>query len=313
MDEKKQFTFENGTVAYSIWYCDNIKIGHSLSKFKDFISQPTSSKNDVVRLHFGLKGAYHFSCKQLNKSFDLLPGHHNMMYSKGFDMIVHNKSLELETFAIQFPKDLFVRIIGESSDPLLHFAKHINQGKSVLFTEKWGSLNPAINSAIQEIIHCKYDGELKKIFLLSKSVELLVLTASGSSIDPAQKNERLKRSHAIHEKLMAVKDIINSQVTNPPNLSEIATMVGLSEFNLKQGFMDNFKTTVFGYLTDQRLNLARQTLLDTKKTTAELALQLGYAKTQYFNNAFKKKFGITPHSIKQLSNLDDRSAVQRSA
>jgi AraC-type DNA-binding domain-containing proteins len=55
---------------------------------------------------------------------------------------------------------------------------------------------------------------------------------------------------------------------------------------------------VFGYLSDQRLHLAKQYLRDTQKTAAEIALDLGYATPQHFNNAFKKRFGCTPHSIR---------------
>jgi AraC-like DNA-binding protein len=34
-------------------------------------------------------------------------------------------------------------------------------------------------------------------------------------------------------------------------------------------------------------------------TAAEVAQELGYATPQHFNNAFKKKFGITPFSVRK--------------
>ena len=39
-------------------------------------------------------------------------------------------------------------------------------------------------------------------------------------------------------------------------------------------------------------------LLDTRKTSAEIAYELGYSTPQHFNNAFKKKFGVTPNSVR---------------
>jgi AraC-like DNA-binding protein len=62
-----------------------------------------------------------------------------------------------------------------------------------------------------------------------------------------------------------------------------------------------FNNTVFGYLTEQRLQLAWQYLRDTEKTAAEISMDLGYSTPQHFNNAFKKKFGITPFSVKNRS------------
>ncbi len=74
--------------------------------------------------------------------------------------------------------------------------------------------------------------------------------------------------------------------------------MGLNEYKLKKGFKETFNNTIFGYLTDQRLQLAKQYLLDTQQTAAEISMQLGYATPQHFNNAFKKKFGITPFSVR---------------
>jgi AraC family transcriptional regulator, transcriptional activator of the genes for pyochelin and ferripyochelin receptors len=59
-----------------------------------------------------------------------------------------------------------------------------------------------------------------------------------------------------------------------------------------------FNHTVFGYLIEQRLLLARQYLRDTLKTAHEISSELGYATPQHFNNAFKKRFGITPALIR---------------
>ena len=85
----------------------------------------------------------------------------------------------------------------------------------------------------------------------------------------------------------------------PPNLSEIARTVGLNEYKLKRGFKEMFRMTVFGYLIEQRLLLARQTLLDTRKTAAEISYELGYCTPQHFNNAFKKRFGNTPEAFRK--------------
>ena len=72
----------------------------------------------------------------------------------------------------------------------------------------------------------------------------------------------------------------------------------MNEYKLKKGFKETFNNTIFGYLTDQRLQLAKQYLLDTQQTAAEISTQLGYATPQHFNNAFKKKFGVTPFSVR---------------
>lgn len=297
MEQKQQVKHEHGVMNFTRWNCDNILLGHSVSTFTDYVDFPASSPTDVIRLHFGMKGNYSFSYQQLNRSFDLIGSHHNIMWSNGFDMVMQNKTLEIETFGIQFPKDLFIQYTQHASDQLKRFTEDIVSGRSSLFSERWAAIDPGIDQVIQQIIHCRYEGDLKKLFLLSKSIELLVLSADAYRTSANQKETFIKSS-TDKEKIIAVRDLINERVSAPPNLSEIAKTVGLNEYKLKRGFKETFNTTVFGYLTEQRLHLAHRYLRDTQKTAAQIALELGYATPQHFNNAFKKKFGITPYSVR---------------
>jgi len=297
MEEKIERIFEKGKMNGTTWQFDNIKVGHAISSFRELTSFTSGNEDELVRLHFGLKGDYRFSHQQLGKSFDLIGGHHNIMYSKGFNMTVANKTLEIETFGVHFPRELFIQFTQNSHDALKRFTENIIEGKSVLLSENWGAIDSPIQQVIQQIIHCKYSGDLKKLFLLSKSIELLVLSADACTLSD-QKKDLFIKNKTDKEKIAAVRDLINARVNCPPNLSEIARTVGLNEYKLKRGFKETFNNTVFGYLTDQRLQLAHQYLRDTEKTAAEISMELGYATPQHFNNAFKKKFGITPYSVR---------------
>ena len=291
MEEKKTVTNEYSTTTSITWKCDDIVLGHGVSTFKELTSFSGSSQLDVVRMHFGMKGNYAFTYKQLDKTYDLIGGHHNIMYSKDFDITVYNKTLVLETFGVQFPAAQFIQFTQHANDSLKRFAEDILNGRNVMLAEQWGAIDSPIQQVLQQIIHCKYNDELKKLFLLSKSIELLVLCAE--SYDNKQQEQFIK-SKADKEKLIAVRDLINERVQDPPNLSQIARMVGLNEYKLKRGFKEVFNNTVFGYLADQRLHLARRYLQDTRKTAAEISFELGFATPQHFSNAFRKKFGITP-------------------
>ena len=297
MEEKTTRIFDQHTIQSVTWQFDGIRMGHALTTFKDFTHFTGHREDDMVRFHFGMKGNYSFHYKQLNQSFHLIGGHHNIMYTKGFDIEVYNRTLEIETFGIDFPKELFIQFTQQANEPLQRFAQHIVEGKNTLISEHWGAIDPAIQQVIQQVVHCKYSGDLKKLFLLSKSIELLVLCADAYQVAESKKQAFI-RNNTDKEKIIAVRDIINERLNDPPNLSQIAKMVGLNEYKLKRGFKEMFNTTVFGYLSDQRLHLAKQYLRDTQKTAAEIALDLGYATPQHFNNAFKKRFGCTPHSIR---------------
>jgi AraC-like DNA-binding protein len=268
-----------------------------LSSYQKLGKSATSNNTDLVRLHFGLKGNYEFSYKQLDKRFDLIGGHHNIMYSNGFDIEIENKTFEIETFGIQFSKELFIDFTQNANDQIKRFSENILLGKSNLLSQNWGAIDYSIEQVIRQIINCNYSTELKKMFLLSKSIELLVLSAESYSYFE-NKKEIFVKNKSDKEKIIAVRDLINENLNCPPNLNQIAKTIGLNEYKLKRGFKEVFKNTVFGYLTEQRLNLALQYLKDTQKTSSEIAYSLGYATPQHFSNAFKKKFGFAPNSVR---------------
>ncbi len=151
---EKTITTEQGTQTSIVWKCDGIVLGHAVNTFKELINFSGSSQLDVVRMHFGMKGNYAFSYKQLDKTYDLIGGHHNIMYSKDFDITVYNKTLVLETFGIQFPSALFVQYTQHANDSLKRFAEAILAGKNVMLAEQWGAIDSPIQQVLQQIIHC---------------------------------------------------------------------------------------------------------------------------------------------------------------
>jgi AraC family transcriptional activator of pyochelin receptor len=292
---------DTGTRDSLTWEFDGIRMGHAISKFHtltDFTA--TSAMTDVVRLHIGLKGNYSFRYRQLDTTFDLIGGHHNLLYSKDFEMTVYNRTLELETFGVQFPRETFLKFTANATDLLKRFSERIINGEPVILTDDWGAVDPAIHQVVDQIIHHRYTGDLQRLFLLSKSIELLVCCAeSCEQASKAQSQTQFLKSNTDKEKILAARDLVNARIDTPPSLTEIARTIGLNEYKLKRGFKETFHTTVFGYLTAQRLHLARRYLLDTQKTAAEIAFELGYSTPQHFNNAFKKHFGHTPQSVRK--------------
>lgn len=310
MENKQHLVTDAGTRDSLTWEFDGIRMGHAVSRFNALTSFSASSPNtDVVRLHVGLRGNYSFHYRQLDTDFHLIGGHHNILYSRDFDMTVENHTLELETFGVQFPRETFLRFTQNANDLLKRFSEHLLAGKSVVLSDQWGAVDPAIQQVIRQIVDNPYKGDLQQLFLLSKSIELLVLCAESCDLAMQHKPEFIKNP-ADKEKIIAVRDLINEKLDCPPNLSQIARTVGLNEYKLKRGFKEVFRTTVFGYLAEQRLLLARQYLQGTVKTAAEISAELGYSTPQHFNNAFKKRFGNTPSSIRPGRPHDDDAAAK---
>jgi AraC family transcriptional activator of pyochelin receptor len=225
----------------------------------------------------------------------VLGGHHNVLYANPFELEFVNNTPALETFGVRFTVARFVSYVDGSNDLLSRFCERLTGARGGVLFDRWPASTPAIDYTIAQLIGCRFQGQLKDLFVLSKSIELLVLAVEAGTMPPSKSSP----SRVDRDKLVAAREVVNARLKSPPTLSEVAESVGLNEYKLKRGFKAMFGTTVFAYLTDQRMELARRYLLDTDKQAAEIAFELGYATPQHFSHAFKKRFGVSPKLVRK--------------
>lgn len=278
------------------WELDDILISHNIIDYNLLEKQVTKNDSECVRLHFGLKGSYNFRCAQLNSLFSLSGHHNNIMYSDGLEIEVENKSKRIETFGINFNTDTFIKIGQNGNEQLKRFTDNVINKKDSILSNEWKISNIKIQHVINEIINCSYKNELRDLFLLSKSIELLVLQAE---LYEYQASNNYIKSKADKQKLIEAKELITTKIDNPPTIIELSELVGINEYKLKKGFKELFGTTIFGYTHSLRMSLAKKLLLGTEKTAQEIAYEAGYSSPQHFSKAFKNTFGVSPNSIRK--------------
>ncbi|MCR5791890.1 MAG: helix-turn-helix transcriptional regulator, partial [Lachnospiraceae bacterium] len=59
-------------------------------------------------------------------------------------------------------------------------------------------------------------------------------------------------------------------------------------------FKDKTGENFIEYLTDFKIEKAKEMIADQNKSMKEICLDIGYANPNYFSYIFKKKVGITP-------------------
>ena len=149
------------------------------------------------------------------------------------------------------------------------------------------------NMAVQQIINCPYRSTLKRLFLEGKALELISCSLA-QVVTPGdnQKNAQLQPNDM--ESAMEARNILISNLENPPSLLALAKQVGINKCKLNKGFKQIFGTSVFDYLRLHRLERARE-LLDSKKiSVGEAATLVGYSHQSSFTRAFKNHFGTIP-------------------
>ena len=157
-----------------------------------------------------------------------------------------------------------------------------------------GSMPPAMQTALHQLLNCPYQGLIKRVFLESKALELISLQLEQAAIarHSIKKTAPLRPSDIdrVHEAM----GIIVENMQTPPSLLELASRVGLNDFKLKHGFRQVCGQTAFGYLHEHRMERARQLLEEGNMNIKEISYQVGYMDAGRFSDAFKTKFGIRP-------------------
>ena len=282
------------------WQTQGIEISHNVMAYDGIETAKAVVDNERVRLHFGLRGGYSFHCPQLASTYDLLGHHNNLMYTKGLELVVTNQSECLETFGINFTPEAFIQIGQNGNDVLKQFTEQVINQQNTILSPHWQTNHVRMQEVIQEIIHCNFADGLKDLFLLSKSVELLVLQADLYQNTPPQS---YVRQEADRVKLLEAKELLRQKMDNPPTIVELAKLIGINEFKLKKGFKEMFHTTIFGYVFHQRMSRAKQLLLDTQKPMKEIAYEIGYSSPQHFSTAFRRRYGVAPNRVRKNPDL----------
>ncbi|UKO96925.1 helix-turn-helix transcriptional regulator [Nostoc sp. UHCC 0870] len=146
----------------------------------------------------------------------------------------------------------------------------------------------------QELWNPPLRGAAKRLYLQGKVFELLALFVDTICDDQELVSNASKFKPETIARIHHAQEILTIKFENPPSLSELAQMVGVSDRTLQRGFQTLFQTTVVGYVTQLRLEKAQMLLRHGKHKVADVANLVGYGHLGHFSTAFKRRFGITP-------------------
>lgn len=113
--------------------------------------------------------------------------------------------------------------------------------------------------------------------------EQTIVYASRNRLTKARKNA------------LAAKEYIDAHFSDPElNVDEIASRIYLNSGYLRTLFKKEMQLTVTDYITNVRLQRAKELIGTGNSKLSDVADQVGYNDASYFSKAFKKHFGITP-------------------
>ncbi|WP_299218217.1 AraC family transcriptional regulator [uncultured Aquimarina sp.] len=152
---------------------------------------------------------------------------------------------------------------------------------------------------LSEILTDQRKGLLKRLFLESKTLELIALKLETSSQE-TKTSSNLPTDNLV-KKLYQVQHMVSSDLSIQYSIHQLSRQIGLNDFVLKKEFKVLFGKTIFEYATELRMEKAKQLLLHSKKPIYEISELVGYKNSTHFTAAFKKIEGITPKKYRNTS------------
>lgn len=152
----------------------------------------------------------------------------------------------------------------------------------------------ALREVFLQLATNKSEGIFRKLFLESQALLVLMHThEQKESIGPCFACKFLNIPSE-KQKIMQARVILTINLAEPPTIPQLARSVHINECYLKKGFREMYGCSVFDYVQQQRVQKARQLLLDGRHAIQDIALELGYSNTSNFTNAFRKLNGCSP-------------------
>lgn len=104
----------------------------------------------------------------------------------------------------------------------------------------------------------------------------------------------------LRNKIYQARDILEENYKNPPGIKELALLVGTNGTTLKENFKKVFNTTVYGYISSYRMDIAKNLLIkEPGISISDIAVKIGYENQANFAIAFKRKFDVSPSEFRQ--------------
>ncbi len=114
--------------------------------------------------------------------------------------------------------------------------------------------------------------------------------------------------------VLQAKALIERQYAHPITLPWISQAVGVHPSHLAKTFRKHFSCSVGEYVRRLRIDSARDALVHSDATIAQVAARAGFYDQSHFTNSFRRHTGLTPQAYRSaFSRLASRGSESRAS
>lgn len=164
------------------------------------------------------------------------------------------------------------------------------EGKSKIL--KNTTTNNKTNFCAREIYNVECKNTFDILFIQSKALEIISYELEELLVN--KKDGGIKFSSYDIKALHLAHEILCTNFTQTPSVSQLSKMVKLNEFKLKYGFKTFYKNTPYNIAIQHKMLKAKELIKHSDLNINQIAQKLGYKQTHNLTTTFKKHFGFSP-------------------
>lgn len=133
--------------------------------------------------------------------------------------------------------------------------------------------------------------------IVNKLTEVVLIELIRINFAQSERNPFLE---ALHDKRISKSlRLLHNELERSWTLEQLASEIGMSRAAFAKRFKDLVGQTMFGYLTNLRMQKAKELLLESMLPVYEIAERVGYESERAFANTFTKQVGTTPKRFRK--------------
>jgi AraC family transcriptional regulator, transcriptional activator of the genes for pyochelin and ferripyochelin receptors len=248
-------------------------------------------------LYFNLENDFRYSFPGTSLPPGNFPkNHYTFMYLPQEFCKYDLKSGTTTSFRLNFDYDFLMRFIPQF--PILEaFMANVDCKTPCMIGSKPLIATDPMLAEVMSIVTCTYTHDVRDSFFYTKVFNVLLLCLEQITI--------IAGSEKVFEsKIRVVRNYILDHLHDHLSLELLAKQIDVDPRTLTRNFKKMYKTTVMEFILEERMKKAIALLRDSNITISHIALEIGYKYISNFTEAFTRKFGYPPSTVRKQQHTE---------
>jgi len=271
------------------------RVSHASQSFNTNTKITVEQNQSFLGLFFNLGQDFHYSFPGLKAPSGILrKDHYLFVYLPHAALSYTIKKGSVTTFGCQVPVP-YVRTWENVFPMLREFLDKADLGVAATLMAKPEKISKDVLQAIDQTLNNTFNPFFRDVYFCIKITDLV----DGCLRQLMPAHRILEPSTSSRPAVEKARSYIIQHLQNPINIDQLADEVGLEPRTLSRNFKKLYRLTVMNFLFEERMKKAVVLLRTTQQPVSKVAQAVGYKNLSNFSDAFTRKFGYSPITLRQ--------------